>query len=58
MLRRLNEIPGVSMADDAITRRPRMELKTLTNPQAMQRFFEVLDWMVEQMQTRDPLQSA
>ena len=57
-LRRLNEIFGVSMPDDAISRRPRIDLQTLTNPEALQRLFDALNWMVAQVKAHSSLQSA
>jgi hypothetical protein len=46
LLRKLNEIPGVIMPDDAISRRPRIDLATLTNAAALEQFLEVLDWVL------------
>jgi hypothetical protein len=58
LLRRLNEIPGVSLPDDAISRRPRIELQTLTSPDALQKFFEVLNWTLEQIETHKATEPA
>jgi hypothetical protein len=44
-LAELNEIPGVALGDDVITRRPRIPLETLaSNPAAVSRLREALTW--------------
>jgi hypothetical protein len=47
LLRRLNEIPGLAISDDGITRRPRILLDTLRNPSALASFLATLDWFCE-----------
>ncbi len=49
MLRRLNEIPGVSLPDDSIDRRPSVPLATLAEADALDRFVAVMDWYVDQV---------
>lgn len=47
-LRRLNEIPGVSIPDDAITRRPGIPLAAFAaDPNALKALKGVLDWFCE-----------
>jgi hypothetical protein len=46
-LRRLNEVPGVSIPDDAITRRPRIPYASLGDNAALQAFLGALDWFCE-----------
>jgi hypothetical protein len=47
-LRQLNQIPGVSIPEDAITRRPRIRLAVLAaSPEALDCFMGVLDWFCE-----------
>jgi len=47
-LRRLNEIPGVSFPDEAITRRPRIQLSLLaSDPAALEALKSALDWFCE-----------
>ncbi len=47
-LRRLNGIPGVSIPEDAVARRPKIPLGLLAaDPQALQAFNRVLDWFCE-----------
>jgi hypothetical protein len=44
--RKLKGIPGVIMPEDAISRRPRIDLATLTNAAALEQFLGVLDWVL------------
>jgi hypothetical protein len=47
-LRRLNDIPGVSIPDDAITRRPSIPLALFAaDPEALKSLKGVLDWFCE-----------
>ena len=43
---RLNKIPGVAIATDAITRRPTMPLAAFIDPAALQGLLAVLDWYI------------
>jgi hypothetical protein len=43
---RLNKIPGIEIAADAITRRPTIPLVAFTNPTVLQEFLGVLDWYI------------
>lgn len=46
--RRLNEIPGVSIPEDAITRRPSIPLALLAaDPEALESLKAALDWCFE-----------
>jgi hypothetical protein len=46
--RRLNGIPGVSIPEDAITRRPSIPLALFAaNPKALEAFKAALDWFCE-----------
>jgi hypothetical protein len=48
LLRRLNEIPGVSIPEDAITRRPHIPLSLFAaDPEALEAFKRVFDWFFE-----------
>lgn len=49
LLRRLNEVPGVSIPVSAITRRPTFPLSALVEPDALCRFLSVLDWLVAEL---------
>lgn len=51
LLRRLNEVPGVSFDVTVITRRPSIPLSALVDPEARRRFFAVLDWLVAELQS-------
>lgn len=46
---KLNEIPDVEIPDDALDRRPSIELSALEPPEARQRFLVVFDWYVERI---------
>jgi hypothetical protein len=51
LMRRMNEIPGVSFKEDRMTGRPSIRLEGLLEPSARQRFLDVLTWMVQQIRT-------
>lgn len=46
---RLNKIPGVEIAADAITRRPTIPLAAFTDPTPLQMLLSVLDWYVAEV---------
>ena len=46
---RFNQIPGISIPPDGIERRPSFSLSSLAADAAMDRFFEVVDWMLDQV---------
>jgi hypothetical protein len=48
LLRRVNEIPGVSFAPEVITKRPSIPLAVLAgNPQALEQLKAVLRWLTD-----------
>ena len=49
LLRRLNEVPGISLPADAITRRPSIPLGKLSDEDALSQFLAVFDWYVEEV---------
>jgi hypothetical protein len=49
LLERLNRIPGFSIPDDAIERRPNVYLAVLKNKDALEQFLETLDWTVQEI---------
>jgi hypothetical protein len=49
LLDRLNKIPGVEIAADAITRRPTIPLAVLTDDTALKAFLGVLDWYIAEV---------
>jgi hypothetical protein len=52
LLRRLNEIPGVAIPDEAITRRPRIPLDLLArDPAALDALLRTLAWFCETVRT-------
>ncbi|MDP9440121.1 MAG: hypothetical protein M3P49_15505 [Actinomycetota bacterium] len=50
LLRRLNEIEGIAIPEDKITKRPSIPFSTLRNGNALERFLEVFDWYVGQVE--------
>lgn len=53
LLARLNGIPGVSLPDDAIERRPSIPLATLNDTIALEQFLGIFDWVVREIKTSD-----
>jgi hypothetical protein len=49
LLRRLNLIPGVHLSADVITRRPSISYSILGNSEALQKFFEAMDWFLSKL---------
>jgi hypothetical protein len=49
LLERLNAVPGVSLPEDAIGRRPGIPLAVFVVPGALDQFLKVLDWLVDQL---------
>jgi len=49
-LRRLNEIPGITIPDKAIDKYPSISLSTLNNEAALKQFLGVLDWFVQEVE--------
>jgi hypothetical protein len=50
-LHRLNEIPGVALPEDSITRRPSIPLSTLQDEPVLAQFLTVLEWVVGEIKT-------
>ncbi len=46
LLRRLNEIDGIQIPEDKITKRPSIPFSALLDGDALERFLEVFDWYV------------
>jgi hypothetical protein len=49
LLRRLNEIPGIRLPADSITRRPSISLEALQDDTILTRFLAVFDWVSEEI---------
>jgi hypothetical protein len=49
LLEKLNRSPGVDIAADAITVRPRILLSTLNDDAALTHFLDALGWFVEEV---------
>lgn len=54
LLARLNEIPGISWAEDVITRRPSIPFSVLTNEAALRQFFATFEWMINEIRSSEP----
>ncbi len=50
LLRKLNEVEGVSVPEDALNRRPSIPLPTLAVSASLEKFLSVMDWMLKQIQ--------
>jgi hypothetical protein len=50
VLRRLNEIPGITIPDKAIDKYPSVPLSVLNNEAALNQFLETLDWFVQEVE--------
>ena len=47
LLTRLNAIPGISLPEEAISKRPGIPLSALHDKEALRQFLEIFDWFVE-----------
>ena len=50
-LRRLNEVPGVEIPDDAVRGRPKISLAQLTDPEALALLLDAFEWFLEEAHT-------
>lgn len=50
LLKRLNDIEGIDLHNDAIARRPGIPLSVLRNGTALKQFLSVFDWVVQEIQ--------
>jgi hypothetical protein len=48
LLRRRNQIPGVSLGPDSIVRRPSVPLETLSTPGAVAKLCAAMEWVIEE----------
>jgi len=48
LLDQLNQIPGISLSSDLITRRPNVSLTVFQDKENLERFFSVFEWVVEE----------
>ncbi|MEI8002981.1 MAG: hypothetical protein WCG94_01460 [Methanothrix sp.] len=49
LLKRLNQIPGVEIPENAITRRPNVFLSTFKDASSLRQLLETLDWVVQEI---------
>jgi hypothetical protein len=45
--RRLNEIPGIAIGDERLSKYPQFRLNVLAPPEAARQFFEAIDWALD-----------
>jgi hypothetical protein len=50
LLHRLNEMPGIALAEDSITRRPSVPLFALKYQAVLKQFVGVLEWVVQEIE--------
>jgi len=50
LLGRLNEIPGVSLPEDSISKRPSIPMDLLSNDEALAQFKSIFEWFIEEAQ--------
>jgi hypothetical protein len=51
LLNRLNQIPGVNIPENAITRRPNIFLSTFKDASSLRQLLETLDWVVQEIES-------
>lgn len=49
MLRKLNEVPGVSLPEESITKRPGIRLDVFKNAEALKKFKAIIQWYIEEV---------
>jgi hypothetical protein len=49
LLRRLNEIPGIQISEEALEKRPSIALAAFVDPVALKQFLDALDWAVTEI---------
>ncbi|MGH7928187.1 MAG: hypothetical protein ACREQV_10355 [Candidatus Binatia bacterium] len=49
LLAKMNAIPGLSFAPEAIAKRPGFPLKLLAEPGALEKFKVAIEWMIQQI---------
>jgi hypothetical protein len=50
LLRRLNDIPGIDLPRDGITRRPSIPLSLFVDRSRLNQFVEILNWMIQRIE--------
>ena len=51
LLNRLNQIPGINIPENAITRRPNIFLSTFKDASSLRQLLETLDWVVQEIKS-------
>src|SRR5262249_37330969 len=52
LLRKMNEIPGLSFAQDAVGKKPAFPLELLAAPGALEKFKAAIEWMIERIRAQ------
>jgi len=56
LLHRLNSIPGVSISEHALTKRPNFSLELLRDKKSLNLFFAAFDWLIQQIQNEPKIE--
>lgn len=56
LMNRLNAIPGISIPDIGLRRRPSFPLKSLIPPNSLQIFINTLNWVISEVKRADPVE--
>lgn len=49
LLQKLNQIPGIDIPADAITKRPVIPLSVLTDKSSLEAFINIYDWVIKEI---------
>ena len=52
LLRHLNNIPGVQLSEDVITKKPSIPLEILADEKAMALFKETYEWVIDRLRSQ------
>lgn len=58
MLRKLNEIPGLNLTEDAFGSKRSFELELLNDPVALQKFKAAIDWLADRIKKSSPAKES
>jgi hypothetical protein len=54
LLRRVNEVPGLSFGPESLGKKPVFALELLASPLALEKFRSVVEWMIGQIRSGQP----
>ena len=52
LLARLNQVPGINLAQETVNKRPSVRLKTLTDDAVLAKFLQVIDWAFDAIKAK------